>query len=60
VLSKRKLDNILSTGAKAVLTANTGCLLQVAREARLRGEKLWIAHPIDLLDMSYRKEKPPV
>lgn len=60
ILSKRKLDNILSTGAKAVLTANTGCLLQVSREARLRGEKLWIAHPIDLLDMSYRKEKPPV
>ncbi|MGC3968671.1 MAG: (Fe-S)-binding protein [Pirellulales bacterium] len=59
-LSKRKLENILSTGARAVLTANAGCLLQIAREARVRGERLWIAHPIDLLDMSYRKEKPPV
>jgi glycolate oxidase iron-sulfur subunit len=59
-LSKRKMENILKTGAKAVLTANAGCLLQVAREARLQGRKLWIAHPIDLLDMSYRKEKPPV
>lgn len=60
ILSRRKLDNILSTGARAVLTANAGCLLQIAREARVRREPLWIAHPIDLLDLSYRKEKPPV
>jgi glycolate oxidase iron-sulfur subunit len=50
----------VKTGAQAVLTANAGCLLQVAREARLQGRKLWIGHPIELLDMSYRKEKPPV
>jgi glycolate oxidase iron-sulfur subunit len=59
-LSRRKLENIRRTGARAVLTANAGCLLQIAREARLQGEPLWIAHPIDLLDMSYRKQKPPV
>lgn len=59
-LSRRKMQNILKTGARAVLTANAGCLLQIAREARLQHEPLWIAHPIDLLDMSYRKEKPPV
>ena len=59
-LSRRKLDNILRTGARAVLTGNAGCLLQIAREARQRGEPLWIAHPIDLLDMSYRRAKPPV
>jgi glycolate oxidase iron-sulfur subunit len=59
-LSKRKLENILSTGARAVLTANAGCLLQIAREARVQGKPLWIAHPIDLLDMSYRKLPPPV
>jgi glycolate oxidase iron-sulfur subunit len=59
-LSRRKLENILKTGARAVLTANAGCLLQIAREARLQHERLWIAHPIDLLDLSYRKERPPV
>ncbi|MBX9790545.1 MAG: (Fe-S)-binding protein [Pirellulales bacterium] len=58
-LSHRKLDNILRTGARAVLTGNAGCLLQIAREARQRGEPLWIAHPIDLLDLSYRRSKPP-
>ncbi|MGD9646218.1 MAG: (Fe-S)-binding protein [Pirellulales bacterium] len=59
-LSRRKLDNILRTGARAVLTGNAGCLLQIAREARQRREPLWIAHPIDLLDLSYRRAKPPV
>ncbi len=59
-LSRRKLDNIRKTQARAVLTANAGCLLQIAREARQQGQPLWIAHPIDLLDLSYRGEQPPV
>ncbi len=59
-LSQRKLANILSTGARAVITGNAGCLLQIAREARAQGEKLWIAHPADLLDLSYRRQPPPL
>lgn len=59
-LSRRKLENIVKTGAKLVLTANAGCLLQIGREARRQGRPLWIAHPIDLLDLSYRKLQPPV
>ena len=39
-LSRRKLENILSTGAEAVITANAGCLLQIAREAQQQGERL--------------------
>jgi glycolate oxidase iron-sulfur subunit len=58
-LSKRKLSRILETGATAVLTANAGCLLQIDREARLQRRHLWIAHPMDLLDLSYRGEQPP-
>jgi glycolate oxidase iron-sulfur subunit len=57
-LSRRKLANILSTGAQTVVTANTGCLMQIAREARAQHQRLWIVHPMDLLDMSYRGEKP--
>ncbi len=56
-LSKRKLKNILSTGARVVATSNAGCLLQIAREARLAGEVLKIMHPMDLLDLSYRREQ---
>jgi glycolate dehydrogenase iron-sulfur subunit len=59
-LSRRKLDNILATGARAVITGNAGCLLQIAREARTQGEKLWVGHTLDLLDLSYRRERPPV
>ena len=59
-LSRRKLDNILSTGTDAVITANAGCIMQIAREARAGGRNLWVVHPMDLLDMSYRKLRPPV
>jgi glycolate oxidase iron-sulfur subunit len=56
ILSRRKLDNILATGASTVVTANAGCLLQIQREARLRGEPLTVVHPMDLLDQSYQAE----
>ena len=52
-LSQRKMENILSTGAQVVATANAGCLLQIASEARKQGEMLEIIHPIELLDRSY-------
>jgi glycolate dehydrogenase iron-sulfur subunit len=55
-LSRRKLANILGTGASAVITANAGCLLQIAREARSQGHHLRIAHPMELLDQSYAGE----
>ena len=58
-LSQRKLQNIADTRARLVLTSNAGCLLQIQREAQRQGQKLWVAHPMDLLDLSYRKLKPP-
>lgn len=55
-LGKRKLANIRATGARLVITANAGCLMQIAREARLRGEPLKIMHPMDVLDLAYRRQ----
>ncbi len=55
-LSRRKLENILSTGAEIVLAANAGCLLQIMREVRLGGHSLKVMHPMQLLDLSYRGE----
>ena len=55
-LSRRKLQNILSTGVDAVITANAGCILQIAREAKQQRQRLRIYHPMDLLDLSYRKK----
>lgn len=53
-LGRRKLEHILATGAQLVVTANAGCMLQIAREAKARGEKLEVVHPMDLLDRAYR------
>jgi glycolate oxidase iron-sulfur subunit len=55
-LSRRKLDNIRQTGARVVITSNAGCLLQIAREAKSQGEVLKVVHPMDLLDLSYRRQ----
>jgi glycolate oxidase iron-sulfur subunit len=57
-LSRRKMANIVKTGADLAITANAGCALQIAREARRQGRRLAVAHPMELLDWSYRKEPP--
>jgi glycolate oxidase iron-sulfur subunit len=57
-LAKRKIDNIVSTGAKIVLASNAGCLLQIQREVRQRKLPLVVMHPMDLLDLSYREQQP--
>jgi len=57
-LSRRKLQNILSTGAQIVLAANAGCLLQIGSEVRQNGHPLLVMHPMELLDLSYREEQP--
>lgn len=58
-LSQRKVKNIESTGAQAVLVGNCTCLMHIEREAREQGQRLWFAQPIELLDLSYRGRKPP-
>jgi len=59
-LSRRKLDNILGTKAQIALASNAGCLLQIMREGRRRRATLLVMHPIELLDLSYRNEQPPL
>jgi glycolate oxidase iron-sulfur subunit len=56
-LSRRKLRNILRTGADVVITGNAGCLLQIAREARQQGQRLQVVHPMDVLDASYQGKR---
>jgi glycolate oxidase iron-sulfur subunit len=57
-LARRKMQNILGTGANIVLAANAGCLLQIQREVRVGRHPLRVMHPMDLLDLSYRGEQP--
>ena len=54
-LSDRKVSHLLATQAKAVVSANPGCLLQPMSGLRRRGEKeLPAFHMIELLDASIR------
>ncbi len=54
-LGSRKVDNLLSTGAQAVASANPGCLLQLTSGLRRRGLKTMPAfHMVELLDASMR------
>ncbi len=57
-LGDRKLENILATGAQIVLASNAGCLLQIQREVRQHRKPVAVMHPMTLLDLSYREERP--
>lgn len=59
-LAIRKVENILATRPQAVITANAGCSLQLQSALRAAGQKIWVAHPMDVLDLSYRGLQPPV
>ncbi|MGC1461294.1 MAG: glycolate oxidase subunit GlcF [Terracidiphilus sp.] len=54
-LGDRKVENLLTTGAEAVLSANPGCLLQLMNGLHRRGLKAMPAfHMVELLDASIR------
>ena len=53
-LLERKVDRIVETGARIVATGNPGCLLQIAKGARLRGVDLEVVHPVELLARAAR------
>jgi glycolate oxidase iron-sulfur subunit len=54
-LGARKVDNLLTTQADAVASANPGCLLQLMYGLRARGLKSMPAfHMVELLDASIR------
>jgi glycolate oxidase iron-sulfur subunit len=51
-LGDRKAANILATGAQLLVTANPGCLMQVATALARRGEQIALAHTMQVLDAS--------
>ena len=59
-LAARKLGNILAAKPQAVITGNVGCSMQIQAALRQAGHKIWVAHPMELLDLSYRGLQPPV
>jgi glycolate oxidase iron-sulfur subunit len=53
-LGERKARNVLATGASILVTANPGCLMQIAASAQRLGEHLTLAHTVTMLDTSIR------
>jgi glycolate oxidase iron-sulfur subunit len=48
-LQRRKIENILATGATLVATANPGCLAWIAAGLRQGASPIRVAHPVTLL-----------
>jgi glycolate oxidase iron-sulfur subunit len=53
-LGDRKARNIGSTGAQLLVTANPGCLMQVASSLQRQGTRIGMAHTVEVLDASIR------
>jgi glycolate oxidase iron-sulfur subunit len=54
-LQRRKIENILSTGAQLVVTSNPGCLLQIRAGLRKAGAlQVEALHIADYLDRAFR------
>jgi glycolate oxidase iron-sulfur subunit len=57
-LAQRKLKHLLAVNPQAIVTANAGCSMQIQAALRQAGKPLWVAHPMELLDLSYRQKRP--
>ena len=53
-LGDRKAVNVLATGAEVLVTANPGCLMQVAASVERAGGAIGLAHTVEVLDASIR------
>lgn len=52
---QRKMESIAKTGAELIVTANPGCMLQLAAGARLYSKGQRVAHVVEVLDEAYSK-----
>ncbi len=53
-LGDRKAAAVLATGAEVLVTANPGCLMQVASALDRAGGSITLAHTVEVLDASIR------
>jgi len=52
-LLERKLGHLEATGATTVVTANPGCILQIAAGLAARGRPVEVLHVVEVLDRAY-------
>ena len=53
-LLDRKTGHLKNTGADIIAAGNPGCLLQIQKGIKQHGLSIKTAHPVELLDLSYR------
>lgn len=58
-LGRRKVQNILKTGAEAVAAGNIGCLVQIRKYLQAAGKPLPVYHTMEVLDQAYDNHLPP-
>jgi glycolate oxidase iron-sulfur subunit len=51
-LGDRKARNVIAAGAQLLVTANPGCLMQIAASMRRMGQTIGLAHTAEVLDAS--------
>ncbi len=54
-LGRRKVENILQTGADAVAAGNIGCLVQIRTHLEREGRPLPVYHTLEILDRAYQQ-----
>jgi glycolate oxidase iron-sulfur subunit len=54
-LLRKKMDFVNGTGAQAIVTANPGCMLQLAAGVQKFGQGQRVAHVVQILDEAYSK-----
>lgn len=52
-LGRRKAENILASGAQAVITGNIGCMVQLRVHLKAIGKLLPVYHTVEVLDLAY-------
>jgi glycolate oxidase iron-sulfur subunit len=50
-----KVAAVMGTGADVLATGNPGCAMQIGAGLRMEGSSIQVAHPVELLDESYRR-----
>jgi glycolate oxidase iron-sulfur subunit len=57
-LGRRKVENLLATGAQAIAAGNPGCAIQIATTSGAMGRPLRVYHPLELIQMSIQGGSP--
>jgi glycolate oxidase iron-sulfur subunit len=52
-LQERKIAHVRATGADAVVTANPGCIIQIAQGLAAKSSPVQVLHIVEILDQAY-------